>query len=216
MEILGAIPDWLGAGLLAALTAAIGWFARRHWFPDARNTESDGPGDVDDEARRLLRSLQIALDRSPSSYVVNETTDHNAETANRLFLNARGKMIGTCFFESPDYGANDYARNLSTAARFHRITRAEVCDGPTADIVREQMRMFRSPGTLTVLPKGTNISLVAGMFCSLPDRSHLAFVSLNGTEEANNHGLVFCGKVAKEFFEYYENYVGLELEAEAT
>ena len=95
MDFLNKIPDWLGAGLLAALTGAIGWYAPRHWFPGGSPTTPQQGQSPADDAQRLLHSLQIALDLSPGSYVVNESTDHNAVTANRLFTNAHGEIIGT-------------------------------------------------------------------------------------------------------------------------
>ena len=69
------------------------------------------------------------------------------------------------------------------------------------------LRSFPSPASLTVLPKGTQITLLGGIYCRLPDRSHLAFIALNATESSTNRGLVFCGKIAKHLFDYYNNLI---------
>ena len=173
----------------------------------ARESEAgrSGAEEVQDEAHALLQKLGAKLDRSESSYFsINEETVENFDTASQLFQNASGQVIATCFFEKPDYGESDFAQHIRAGTKFVRITRREVCPPTTERKVRQRFETLRAPSTLVVLPKKVVVSLISGIFCKLPDKSYLAFLSL--TTKKDNAGIVLCGGVAREMYRYFLRY----------
>ena len=157
----------------------------------------------------VLRALQTELCKTRGHHAVLETTTENLHAVSTLYGQLRGDIIGTCFFESPDYGEHDLAETILTGSRFSRITIRSVCDEATQRKVAERLATYRSRTRLIVLDANIQVSKIGGIFCRCDDGSHLAFMALNNFFEAKpkNLGLVFCGDLAEQMYRYYISFV---------
>lgn len=160
--------------------------------------------DIDDQAMKVLKGLQIKLHKVSGSYVFNDNTVENSKTASQLYNLLSGEIIGTCFFEDPSsYGENDFAKFINTGTKFHRLATDSNCPPQSKEKVESAFKSLNCDATLTVLSENYTISKIGGIFSKLPDRSYLAFIALNNTDDNGNRGVVFCGEIAKQLFEYY-------------
>ncbi len=177
---------------------------RSNSLPQRRSSESNSL----DSASRILKWLQDKLNKIDGNYVLTEATDENARIAANLYTRLQGDIIATCFFESPDYGTGDFAATIHRGSKFTRIALSSMCDEQTNLILSKRFGSFVCDASLLVIPDDVNISKIGGIFCKLEDKSYLTFIALNNQSgKGKNQGLVFCGTLAKQFYDYYNSFI---------
>lgn len=157
----------------------------------------------------VLKGLQIELKKTLGQHAILETTRQNLRTTAHLYSNLQGDIIGTCFFENPDYGPNDLSESIRKGSRFYRLTLRDLCSDKSEAAISGRFNKHPSKQSLIVLDNNVEISKIGGIFCECDDKSHLAFIALNNFCGANtsNQGIVFCGDIAEAFFNYYNSFV---------
>lgn len=172
-------------------------------------TQEETPFEEQYMSYAVLRALQTELRKTRGHHVVLETTTENFHAASTLYGQLRGDIIGTCFFESPDYGDHDLAKAILPTSRFSRVTLRSMCDLETEHTVTARFQAYHSRARLVVLDDGVAVSKIGGIFCRCDDGSYLAFMALNNFCDAKpkNLGLVFCGDIAEQMYRYYRSFV---------
>ncbi len=160
------------------------------------------------KATEILKWIQHQLKKVDGAYIINDTTNENAKTAAQLYSKLEGEIIGTCFFESPDYGQGDFAKAISPGAKFYRITTRKVCSPAIQKNVETLFQSMECSASLIVIEDDVIISKIGGIFCKLPDKSYLAFIAMDNYGNSGiNKGLVFSGSLAEQLFNYYKSFV---------
>ena len=157
----------------------------------------------------VLHILQADLKKTRGHHAILETTTENRHATSTLYGQLHGDIIGTCFFENPNYGEHDLAGTILKTSRFTRITTQDLCDDETKKRVMSQFQDYRARARLIVLDNETEVSKIGGIFCKCDDGSHLAFMALNNWYDATpkNLGLVYCGDIAEQMYKYYKSFV---------
>ena len=84
------------------------------------------------------------------------------------------------------------------------MTTSNVCSLESARIVRERFSNFAANARLVVLPMDVTVSRIGGLFGEMKDGSYLAFIALNNAGgSGENSGIVFSGRIAERFFNYF-------------
>lgn len=176
----------------------------------AVNQEEDVPFEKQYMSHAVLHILQSELKKTQGHHAVLETTTENYHAASTLYGQIHGDIIGTCFFESPDYGEHrDLAEAILSGSRFARISTRNMCNEETQRKVADRFQSYRARARLIVLSEETEVSKIGGIFCKCDDGSHLAFMALNNYVDAKpkNLGLVYCGDLAEQMYKYYKSFV---------
>ena len=171
---------------------------------------NDTPFEKQYMSHAVLHVLQARLKKTQGHHTVLETTTENYHAAGTIYGQIHGDIIGTCFFESPNYGKHrDLAEAILPGSRFTRISLRNMCNEETQHKLIEHFQGYRAKSRLIVLPDDVEISKMSGIFCKCDDGSHLAFMALNnyGGAKTENLGLVFCGDLAEQIYRYYKSFV---------
>lgn len=164
----------------------------------------------DDEALKTLKWIQEETKGINGSYIHSESTLKNKEIVTLMYTKCTKRLVGTAFFENPAEYKDDLAGFVRRGVEYIRITTSEICPEKSQEEQREKLKSFRSNSRLVVIPFGTEVSKLGGLFCEMKDGSHLVFIALNNVgNKGDNQGLAFCGDTAKQLFQYYESWASI-------
>jgi len=157
-----------------------------------------------DHAHMVIRTIQQEMNMIDGSYIITNSTYENGSVAASLYKHLNGTVIGTSFYENPiKYGHNDFAKALKQGCKFYRITGEELLTNSDLKTIKKQMKNYKAESKIVCLKNSAGFSKISGIYSKLNDNSYLSFIALNSIDGENNKGLVFCGNLAKEVFDYY-------------
>lgn len=177
-------------------------------FTGETHIKNSGAIEISSEAKKILEWIQQNINKASGDYVLTETINENAQIAARIYSKIQGSIIATCFFEEPDYGNGDYANAICSGTKFTRITLEGLCPLEKKEILIQRFEKFECNANLVIIPQNVDITKIGGIFCKLPDKSHLVFIALNQYGSTSiNKGLLFTGEIAEKFYDYYNSFI---------